>query len=81
MDMARGFMSSRILLTAYELELFTALDDGSATSTEVARALGTDDRATDRLMNALCAIGLLQKEDDRFSNMPLALLIYRSFYR
>jgi len=72
MQMARGFMNSRILLTAYELELFTALGDESATSAEVARSLGTDDRATDRLMNALCAIGLLQKEDDRFSNTPLA---------
>ena len=72
MEMAWGFQNSRILLTAYELELFTALGDKSATSAEVARSLGTDERATDRLMNALCAIGLLQKEDGRFSNTPLA---------
>jgi len=72
MEMARGFMASRILLTACELELFTALGDESATSAEVARTLGTDKRATDRLMNALCAIGLLEKEGGRFSNTPVA---------
>jgi len=72
MDMARAFQRSRVLLTGYELGLFTVLGDESKTSFEVATALGTGDRATDRLMNALSAIGLLEKKRGRFSNSPLA---------
>jgi SAM-dependent methyltransferase len=41
-------------------------------SAEVAKALGTDGRATDRLMNTLCSLGLLEKRDGRFCNSPPA---------
>lgn len=71
-ELARAFFRSRILLSAYELELFTALGDGRVTSAEVASALGTDARATDRLMNALAVLGLLEKEEGRFANSPAA---------
>jgi hypothetical protein len=53
--MASTFQRSRVLLTACELGLFTALAKASRSSAEAARALGADGRATDRLMNALCA--------------------------
>jgi predicted O-methyltransferase YrrM len=66
--LARAFFRSRILLTAYELGVFTALGEGGKTSAEAAAALGTDARATDRLMNALAVLGLLRKEDGRFAN-------------
>jgi SAM-dependent methyltransferase len=72
MELASAFQRSRVLLTAYELDLFSVLGDGGKPSGEVARALGTDARATDRLMNALCAMGLLAKQGDRFSNTPSA---------
>lgn len=87
-EIAIGFQKSRVVLTAFELGLFTALDDGSKSShqrsrstalrarskssSQVAKALRTDERATDRLMNALCAIGLLRKTRGRFSNTPAA---------
>jgi len=67
-----GFQSSRILLTAYELGIFTVLGDGNKSSQKVAERLQTDARATDRLMNALTALGLLRKSGDNFSNTPLA---------
>ena len=73
LEMASGFQRSRALLTAYEMDLFTALGEARRTSAEVARALGTDERATDRLMNALCALGLLRKSEGRFSNAPTAV--------
>ena len=38
----------------------------------MARALGTAERPTDRLLNALCALGLLEKKEGRFANTPLA---------
>ena len=72
MDMVFPFQRSRVLLTAYELDLFTVLGDESKSSDVVAKALGTGERATNRLMNALCAIGLLEKKKGLFSNTPLA---------
>jgi predicted O-methyltransferase YrrM len=71
-NLARAFLRSRILLTAYELEVFTALGDERKTSAEVAAALGTDARAADRLMNALAVLGLLKKEGGKFANSPAA---------
>jgi precorrin-6B methylase 2 len=67
-----AFQKPRVLLTAFELGLFTVLGDGSKPSSEVAKVLGANERATDRLMNALCAMGLLAKKNGRFSNRPLA---------
>ncbi len=72
MQLAVGFQRSRILLTAYELGLFSVLGDEEKTSADVADELGTDARATDRLMNALCVMGLLEKSDGLFSNAPSA---------
>jgi len=71
-NLARAFFRSRILLSAYELGVFTALGEGRKSSAEVASALGTDARATDRLMNALSVLGLLIKEEGRFANAEVA---------
>jgi predicted O-methyltransferase YrrM len=72
MELATAFQRSRPLLTAFELELFTTLTADARTSEETADALSANPRATDRLMNALVALGLLEKRDGRFSNTPLA---------
>lgn len=63
-----GFRQSRTILTAVELGVFTQLRDGPRRSADVASALGTHRRATDRLMNALVAMGLLRKDGDLFAN-------------
>lgn len=68
MEIATDFQRSRILLTAFELGIFTTLGKDRQSSAEVAAALKTDPRATDRLMNALCAIKLLHKEEGLFTN-------------
>ena len=70
METAMGFQKSRILLTAFELGLFSELGDARKTVGQVARALRTDERATDRLMSALCSEGLLEKRRGRYSNTP-----------
>jgi len=59
------------MLTAFELDLFTALGDGAMSSAQVASKLRTDSRATDRLMNALCAMGFLTKRKGEFRNTPV----------
>ena len=68
----RAFQESRALLTAVELDLFTAVGSGADAGT-VARALGTDPRATETLLNALTAMELLEKRGQTFLNGPLAV--------
>ena len=72
MELASAFQKSRVFLTACELDIFTAIGDGGATSEEVAAKTACDPRATDRLMNALVALELLFKEKDRFFNSSQA---------
>lgn len=72
MQTVMAFQRSRILLTAFELELFTVLDKESKTSAEMAERLSVDKRALDRLMNALCVMELLQKKGNMFTNTPAA---------
>jgi 2-polyprenyl-3-methyl-5-hydroxy-6-metoxy-1,4-benzoquinol methylase len=67
LKLAAAFRQSRIILTAFELGVFTALATRKRTSVDVAKALGVDGRGLDRLMNALCALGLLRKWGCRFS--------------
>ena len=66
--LANSFQQSRILLTAVELDLFTILDKHMLTSKEVAEKINADERATDRLMNALVALGFLRKVHKKFYN-------------
>lgn len=63
-----NFRTSRIILTGLELELFTALGKESKTSAEVAGIISADTRATDRLMNTLCNMDLLEKKNGQYSN-------------
>ena len=69
-ELARAFAPSRVLLTAVELGIFAVLADEAMTSETVSSKIGTDARATDRLMNSLVALNLLSKSGDRFSNAP-----------
>jgi SAM-dependent methyltransferase len=65
----RAFQESRALLTAIELDVFTAVGDG-ATAGEVAESIGADPRAIEMLLNSLAALGALTKKKDRFRNTP-----------
>lgn len=69
METMRGFQESRILLTAVELDIFTAVGSG-ATAEQVSKKLGTNSRATATLMNALVALGALTKKEGTFHNTP-----------
>ncbi|MBR9978898.1 MAG: methyltransferase domain-containing protein [Bacteroidetes bacterium] len=63
-----AYRSSRVLLTAVELGIFTALADGKRSSRDVAGELGLHVKGADRLMNALVAMGYLRKQDEHFLN-------------
>ena len=64
-ERARSFQESRVLLTAIELDLFSAVA-GGATAEDVAARLGADPRATEMLLNALAALGALTKDQGVF---------------
>ncbi len=66
------FRTSRIVLTAYELDLFSVIGNEEKTSSEISEMLHIDERAADRLLNALVVIGLIEKSKNKFSNSPLA---------
>ena len=73
----RGYMESRALLTALELDVFTAVGSG-ATAAEVAKKISTHPRATEMLLNALAAMGLLAKQDrESFTPRPRRRAISR----
>ena len=66
-EMARGFMSSRTLLTALELNIFSVVGSG-AKAEEVCKKITADLRATQMLLNALVSLKLLEKRDETFFN-------------
>jgi (2Fe-2S) ferredoxin/predicted O-methyltransferase YrrM len=68
-QMIRGFMPSRCLLTALELDIFTAVGDG-ANAGRVGTKIGANARAVSMLLNALVALGLLSKNGDDYKNTP-----------
>jgi 3-hydroxy-5-methyl-1-naphthoate 3-O-methyltransferase len=69
-DFARlsgGFRASRVILTANNLEVFEHLKTPK-TSAEIAKKLGTNPRATEILLDAVTALGLLAKSGEKYRN-------------
>lgn len=73
-ELANGFQVSRIILTAVELNIFTILDKHLLPSSEIAKQINGDERATDRLLNALVSLGFLNKVHEKFYNSDAASL-------
>ena len=71
-ELANAFRESRVLLSAIELKIFTVLDKHLMTSEEVSKKINSDPRATDRLLNALCAMCILKKVHGKFYNTDLS---------
>jgi len=61
LKLVQGFMESRIMLSAAELNLFTMLKQTTLTSGEIASRIGADSRALAVLLDALVAMDLLVK--------------------
>jgi len=67
---ARAFWEARILMTAAEIDVFSLLLDAPKTSAQLSRELSSDQRATEALLNALVALGLLVKTERTFRVRP-----------
>ncbi len=61
---AFGFWSSKVLLTAIELEVFTALGDQSLTGQELGDALKLHPRGVRDFLDSLVAMGFLERVGD-----------------
>ena len=68
-----GWQGARVLMTANRMGIFAALGEAALTAEEIARRCQTHPRSTALLLNACVALGLLEKEGDRYANAPSAL--------
>ncbi|GGO82153.1 methyltransferase [Nonomuraea cavernae] len=66
------YAMSKVVLTAVELDLFTALQDADATAEEVCERLGLHPRATRQWLDTLVVTGLLRRENGRYGNSEAA---------
>ena len=69
-EFASSFQNSRILLTGFELDLFTNIDEAGSTNQQIANKLQLDAHACERLLNALVSLGFLTKQNQLFLNTP-----------
>ncbi len=66
LELSRGFMASRVLLSGAELDLFTLLTKKPLTAKEIAAATKTRLRGIVILLDALSALGFMVKKDGRY---------------
>lgn len=75
MDLLYSFMKTRAVLTGAELDLFTQVHISASSAKDISQKNGLDLRATTRLLDALVTIGLLNKQDNRYSISDDGLLL------
>ncbi|TGE38659.1 methyltransferase domain-containing protein [Desulfosporosinus fructosivorans] len=71
-DLATGYWFSEVLFTAIELDVFTLLESEGMTTTEIAGVLDMPTSGLGRFLQALCAIGLVVNDGERYYNTKLA---------
>jgi SAM-dependent methyltransferase len=69
-EFASSFQKSRILLSGFELDVFTNIEESGSTSNQLATNLHLDKHACERLMNSLVSLGFLTKQNQLFFNTP-----------
>ena len=67
-EFASSFQKSRILLSGFELDIFTNVDVTGTTNKQIANILHLDEHACERLLNALASLGFLKKQNQLFFN-------------
>jgi SAM-dependent methyltransferase len=65
------FRASRVLLAAHQLGIFEALQR-PMTSTDLSKTIFSESAAIEKILTALCALGLIKREGSLFSLTPLA---------
>ena len=67
-QVAFGFMASKVLFSAIDLELFTQLAKGPLAAEELQRRLGLHPRSASDFLDALVALGMLERRGEVYSN-------------
>jgi len=67
-EFASSFQKSRILLSSFELDIFTNIEESGITNKQISYNLNLDEHACERLMNALVSLGFLKKKNQLFYN-------------
>lgn len=67
-NVALGFMDSQVLLTAHARGVFALLDEQPRAAPAVAQAIGCPADTTGRMLDMLCALGVLEKRGDAYAN-------------
>jgi len=70
LQLGTGFQASKVLLSAVELGVFGALGGGPRTAAELQEGLGLHPRSALDFLDALVALGMLEREGDRYANTP-----------
>jgi hypothetical protein len=70
--MADSYQNFQVLFTAVKYDIFTALSEEPKTAEQIAQEIGTDSYITEKLLNALVAIGLIAKDSGIYTNTALA---------
>jgi SAM-dependent methyltransferase len=69
-EMSLAYQQAGVLWAGIELELFTRISEGASGPREIANALGAKLEATERLLAACVALGLVEKKNGGYSNAP-----------
>lgn len=69
-DLLKGYAPARVVMTGFELGVFTMIAEGKTTAEEVARAAASSTRGMRMLLDALTSLELLQKHNDRYQLVP-----------
>jgi hypothetical protein len=67
-QVAVGFMASKVLFSAIDFKLFTQLAEGPLDADELRRRLGLHPRSIRDFLDALVALGLLERRGEVYSN-------------
>jgi 2-polyprenyl-3-methyl-5-hydroxy-6-metoxy-1,4-benzoquinol methylase len=70
MQIGLGFWASKVLLSAVEMGVFTELANGPEEFRRLAGRLGLHSRSARDYLDALVALGLLERSNGKYSNTP-----------
>ncbi len=70
LQLSGQYWATCTLHAAVKLDVFTAIGDQQLAGGDIAQKLNISKEGTVRLLNALTAMNLLEKSDDKFSNVP-----------
>lgn len=72
LQLSGGYWSTCVLHAAVKLDLFTRMDQGSASPADISRLTDCDERGMTMLLDALSAMGLVIKCDNHYTLPPHA---------